>query len=154
MQLLFPHDSDTYALRVSKRVTTEEFERYKPIDEQMDFHEKLRLLYVALTRARDHLVVSVHRTDRKLDPTDRPKWTHAELLWEAAQRAAVLHRARRRWPRVGFGRRRSPADRPVPYPAWDDWVAQRAAALANGVAPRVWSATAHRDRGRRARRTR
>ena len=36
-----------YALRVSTRVTTEEFERYAPIDEQMDFHEKLRLLYVA-----------------------------------------------------------------------------------------------------------
>ena len=31
----------------SARVTTEEFERYAPIDEQMDFHEKLRLLYVA-----------------------------------------------------------------------------------------------------------
>ena len=62
VQLLFPHDSDTYALKVSSRVTTEEFERYEPIDEQMDFHEKLRLLYVALTRARDHLVVSVHRT--------------------------------------------------------------------------------------------
>ena len=49
VQLLFPHDSDTYALKVSSRVTTEEFERYEPIDEQMDFHEKLRLLYVALT---------------------------------------------------------------------------------------------------------
>ena len=94
VQLLFPHDSDTYALRVSTRVTTEEFERYKPIDEQMDFHEKLRLLYVALTRARDHLVVSVHRTDRKLDPNERTKWTHAELLWEAAQRPSVLDRAR------------------------------------------------------------
>src|SRR3954471_11085153 len=84
VQLRFPHDRDTYALRVSARVTTEEFERYKPIDEQMDFHEKLRLLYVALTRARDPLVVSVHRTDRKLDPNERQKWTHAELLWEAA----------------------------------------------------------------------
>ena len=64
VQLLFPHDSDTYALRVAARVTTEEFERYAPIDEQMDFHEKLRLLYVGLTRARDHLVVSVHRAAR------------------------------------------------------------------------------------------
>ena len=52
VQLVFPHDRDTYALRISSRVVTEEFERYQPIDEQMDFHEKLRLLYVALTRAR------------------------------------------------------------------------------------------------------
>src|SRR6185503_16969294 len=45
VQLLFPHDSTTYALLLSKHVTTEEFERYAPIDEQMDFDEKLRLLY-------------------------------------------------------------------------------------------------------------
>ena len=32
----------------------------------MGFHEKLRLLYVACTRARDHLVVSVHRKAREL----------------------------------------------------------------------------------------
>ena len=67
-------------------MTTEEFERYAPIDEQMDFHEKLRLLYVALTRARDHLVVSVHRAERTL-PDDQSTWTHAELLWGAAESA-------------------------------------------------------------------
>ena len=53
-------------------MTTEEFERYAPIDEQMDFHEKLRLLYVAMTRARDHLVVSVHRP-AKAPGDDRTK---------------------------------------------------------------------------------
>src|SRR5206468_10226570 len=37
VELLFPHDSDTYALRVSARVTTEVFVRYAPIVEQMDF---------------------------------------------------------------------------------------------------------------------
>ena len=37
----------------------------------MSFDEKLRLLYVACTRARDHLVVSVHRTDRDRPPTSR-----------------------------------------------------------------------------------
>ena len=87
MQLLFPHDADTYALRVSARVTTEEFERYAPIDEQMDFHEKLRLLYVACTRARDHLVVSVHRPAKEPAPTTGTTWTHAELLWDAARGA-------------------------------------------------------------------
>ena len=71
---------------MSAKVTTEEYDRYRPIDEQMDFHEKLRLLYVAATRARDHLVISVHRPDRV--PPDEPStWTHAELLWKAAQGA-------------------------------------------------------------------
>jgi ATP-dependent exoDNAse (exonuclease V) beta subunit len=138
VQLLFPHDSDTYALRVSARVTTEEFERYEPIDEQMDFHEKLRLLYVALTRARDHLVVSVHRTARDLDDADRPKWTHAELLWEAARGAnwTALE------PTAAPPHEREPVAAPVPFPAWDDWVAQRDAALEQGARPRVRSATA------------
>src|ERR1700704_5014019 len=83
VQLRFPHDRDTYALRVSARVTTEEFVRYAPIDEQMDFHEKLRLLYVATTRARDHLVVSVHRPAKE-PGVDRTTWTHAQLVWHAA----------------------------------------------------------------------
>ena len=55
-----------------KGVQTAEFELHKPIDEQMGFHEKLRLLYVACTRARDHLVVSVHRKAHALRPDDRP----------------------------------------------------------------------------------
>ena len=80
-----PTTRDTYALRVSARVTTEEFERYRPIDEQMDFHEKLRLLYVAMTRARDHLVVSVHRPAKVPNPEDRTGWTHAQLIWQAAE---------------------------------------------------------------------
>jgi ATP-dependent exoDNAse (exonuclease V) beta subunit len=139
VQLLFPHDSDTYALRVSSRVTTEEFERYEPIDEQMDFHEKLRLLYVALTRARDHLVLSVHRSRRDVDPTERQRWTHAELLWEAAAEAPnwqPLERA----PALTLPAAVLP--RAAPFPVWDTWVAARDAALANGTRPGVRSATA------------
>lgn len=37
------------------------FEDFKPIDEQMSDAERRRLLYVACTRAVDHLVVSLHR---------------------------------------------------------------------------------------------
>ena len=46
-------------------MVTEEFTEWKPIDEQMGFDERIRLLYVACTRARDHLVVSLHRKERK-----------------------------------------------------------------------------------------
>ncbi|CAM3450138.1 UvrD-helicase domain-containing protein [Nocardioides dubius] len=38
-----------------------DYEAEQAIDEQMGDDEKLRLLYVATTRARDHLVVSLHR---------------------------------------------------------------------------------------------
>src|SRR5204863_716462 len=137
---LFPHDSLDYALRVSSRVTTEEFERYEPIDEQMDFHEKIRLLYVALTRARDHLVVSVHRTARTPNPAERPRWTHAELIWKAAEDA----------PRVTEltttpGVVEPPVTAPaasIAFPAWPDWLERRDAALARGRRSRAHSATA------------
>jgi ATP-dependent exoDNAse (exonuclease V) beta subunit len=86
VEVLFPAAGGC-EVKIVKGVQTAEFELHKPIDEQMGFHEKLRLLYVAATRARDHLVVSVHRKARTLDPSERPKWTHAELVWEAAQDA-------------------------------------------------------------------
>ncbi len=86
VDVLFP-PTGGYDVKIVKGVQTAEFELHKPIDEQMGFHEKLRMLYVACTRARDHLVVSVHRKVRNLNAADRPHWTHAELLWEAAEHA-------------------------------------------------------------------
>ncbi|HEU0287873.1 MAG TPA: UvrD-helicase domain-containing protein, partial [Nocardioidaceae bacterium] len=59
VQLLWTPDG--YAVRLTKYVQTNDFEHVAPIDEQMDGYERRRLLYVAATRARDHLVVSLHR---------------------------------------------------------------------------------------------
>jgi ATP-dependent helicase/nuclease subunit A len=139
VELLFPHDSDGYALRVSAKVTTEEYDRYQPIDEQMEFHEKLRLLYVAATRARDHLVISVHRPDR-VPPDERSTWTHAELLWAAARGAP-------HWvPFVEDARDALAPQRPIAalgaLPDWNEWSTIRDRALAAGSVPRVRSATA------------
>jgi ATP-dependent exoDNAse (exonuclease V) beta subunit len=85
VDVLFP-SAGGYEVKMAKGVQTAEFELHKPIDEQMGFHEKLRMLYVACTRARDHLVVSVHRRVHDLKD-DQTRWTHAELLWAAAQHA-------------------------------------------------------------------
>ena len=49
------------AIRLRAGVESGGFEQWQPIDEQMDEHERLRLLYVACTRARDHLIVSLTR---------------------------------------------------------------------------------------------
>jgi ATP-dependent helicase/nuclease subunit A len=54
---------DGYAVKLTRLVQTNDFEHVAPIDEQMDGYERRRLLYVAATRARDHLVVSLHRKD-------------------------------------------------------------------------------------------
>jgi ATP-dependent exoDNAse (exonuclease V) beta subunit len=140
VRLLFPHDKPTWALKIGKHVTTEEFERYLPIDEQMDFHEKLRLLYVAATRAQDHLVVSVHRSPKKEPSPDRTRWTHAELFWHSAREAP-------NWERLPpVAQAPLPDAAPVvprpPLPPFAEWQAEREAAFAQGVRSRVRAATA------------
>ena len=62
------------------------FVAHQPIDEQMGDAERRRLLYVACTRAVDHLVVSLHRGAPTKNNADYDDWgplTSAELLWAA-----------------------------------------------------------------------
>ncbi|GAA1510961.1 ATP-dependent exoDNAse (exonuclease V) beta subunit [Agromyces terreus] len=53
-----------YAVKLSGPIETNDFADAAPLDEQMDDEERRRLIYVAATRARDHLVVSLHRAER------------------------------------------------------------------------------------------
>jgi len=55
-------------IKVGSQLKTRSYEDFEPLDEQMSHHERIRLLYVACTRARDHLVVSTHRKPRKGAP--------------------------------------------------------------------------------------
>ncbi|MEL7974351.1 UvrD-helicase domain-containing protein [Isoptericola sp. F-RaC21] len=64
LKLLWP-DGGGFAVRFRAGVETDDFDVVQPVDEQMDELEKRRLLYVAATRTRDHLVVSLHRADGK-----------------------------------------------------------------------------------------
>lgn len=75
VQVIWPAEGG-YAIRFRKSVQTEDFDLVQPLDEQMDDYERRRLLYVAATRARDHLVVSLHRGTRRMD-------SNAELLASA-----------------------------------------------------------------------
>ena len=56
---------DGYAVSLSKDLQTGDFQEQLPLDEQMSSYERVRLMYVAATRARDHLVVSLHRSSTK-----------------------------------------------------------------------------------------
>ncbi|HXW33018.1 MAG TPA: UvrD-helicase domain-containing protein, partial [Acidimicrobiales bacterium] len=77
-EVVFPPTGGV-AYKFGKHVRTEEWESWAPIDEQMSLHERIRLLYVACTRAQDHLVVSLHRCERRGDPSPASR-TNAELL--------------------------------------------------------------------------
>ncbi|MFN3215700.1 MAG: UvrD-helicase domain-containing protein [Acidimicrobiales bacterium] len=83
VQVAFPPDGGI-GYRFGAANTTATFERFAPIDEEMGAHERLRLLYVACTRASDHLVVSVHRTPAG------PRGSLASELAEALDPAALM----------------------------------------------------------------
>ncbi len=51
----------TPQIGVRRDVSTSDYDEARELDDQMDHEERLRLLYVACTRTRDHLVVSLHR---------------------------------------------------------------------------------------------
>jgi ATP-dependent helicase/nuclease subunit A len=116
---------------------SELFEQYRPLDEQMGDAERRRLLYVACTRAVDHLVVSLHR---KPESTDNGT--------AGATSATVLAVAGA----AGYGIRTldAPAEampRPIaaaPELPWADavaWAEERARAIAQAAVRSAVSAT-------------
>lgn len=117
-------------IRLSGPVTSEGYDDWKPIDDQMDDHERLRLLYVAATRARDHLVVSLHRNEAG-------KPTSASVL--AAPGLGSTTGVHYSAPHVEV----PPVARAVPQPllARADWTTQRADALATASVRTVVAAT-------------
>ncbi len=134
VQVLFPA-SGGYEVSVSKSAHTDAFELHQAFDEQMSFHEKLRLLYVACTRARDHLVVSLHRTER--NTPDPMRMTLAELLHNAAAGASAVTTEPASAVRAG-----TVPDSAVAPPDLDTWIAAHDAAFATGARRRFVSATA------------
>ncbi|CAN5915004.1 hypothetical protein BH23ACT10_BH23ACT10_05950 [soil metagenome] len=117
-------------LRVGRDLATPEYEDFKPIDEQMGHHERLRLLYVACTRARDHLVVSVHRKARRSAAREERLLTNAELIARAAQDAVHEHGIDAPPPRGVDDGPQPPATAAPPLPAFADWQAERDRVLA------------------------
>lgn len=112
VRLLWPPDGG-YAVNVGSGIKTVDFDDVAPIDEQMDEQEKLRLLYVAATRARDHLIVSLHRGTKGA--------TAAHLVAEAggATEAGAEH-----FDGYDFTPTRDEAEQVLAPPDWDEWFAE------------------------------
>lgn len=123
--------SDTgVAYKFKENLQTLDFEAAKPIDEQMGHAERLRLLYVAATRARDHLIVSLHRATR--GPRDDGKKTSAELLAEASAAAGNPGAS---LPEVVSPLPTAQPTAPAAAPDWDSWLAGIQTARASAEAP-------------------
>ncbi len=128
-----------WALKLGTDVRTEEFEAGEALEEQMDRHERLRLLYVAATRARDHLVVSVHR--KEPSASGKVPDTAAQVLWDAGHDApgVVIDP-----PPAGAEPQIDGPATAGPFPAlmaWGAWESERAQALRAAGRPLATSAT-------------
>jgi ATP-dependent helicase/nuclease subunit A len=120
-----------------KGIATANHEPRFDLEVEMDAHEKLRLLYVATTRARDHLVVSAHHRVNA-------KATYASRIWAFFADRPELWRPS---PAETVEQLRLDATiEPPPPPAIEDdrdgWIARRRSLLDPQRAPRVVSATA------------
>jgi ATP-dependent helicase/nuclease subunit A len=86
VEVRFPPDG-RWAIKLLGGLATAEWELTRPLDEQLDRAERLRLLYVAATRAADHLVVSMHRKEPRREGQD-PDDTAAQVLFDAGSAVA------------------------------------------------------------------
>ncbi len=139
VQVVWPPDGPV-GIKLNARVASEEFDAFQPLDEQMGHHERVRLLYVACTRARDHLVVSLHRKERKSEPEDETRLTSAELLAEASAGSTAHEWVSAEDPAPAS----SPPARPAPLDR-DAWVAEHQRALQTAGWPRSIGATGVQD---------
>ena len=64
------------AVRLTKGLATANHDPRADLEAEMDVHEKLRLLYVACTRARDHLVIACHHK--------QGDGSYADIVWRFA----------------------------------------------------------------------
>lgn len=108
-----------------------QYQQFAPIDEQMSDAERRRLLYVACTRACDHLVVSLHRT---------PRSRRSSALLLAGALDPALHRE---FDGVAASLpRRSGEASELPWADVDEWATERAGMLAAAHRPTALSASA------------
>jgi ATP-dependent helicase/nuclease subunit A len=146
-EVVFPDsgnpDADTVGYKFGSKVTTNEYVEWAPIDEQMGLHERTRLLYVACTRARDHLIMSVHRKVRTNPPRPSAR-TNAELL--LAGMGDLVHEL----PDAavdGEALRPVVVEPPTPPAPFAEWEAERAEALRSASRPTTVAASALTDEG-------
>jgi ATP-dependent exoDNAse (exonuclease V) beta subunit len=130
--------------KFGKAIKTWEYDDWKPIDEQMDYDERIRLLYVACTRACDHLVVSLHRKTRNIGGPSRR--TNAELLHDGAVELldALPDAFDPDAPARAVAISAAAAPPPIPFA---EWQRERSTALARAARPSAVAATALTDEG-------
>jgi ATP-dependent exoDNAse (exonuclease V) beta subunit len=146
VQVLFPPGGG-WAVHLKKDLETAEFADQQPIEEQMDWNERLRLLYVAATRARDHLLVSVHRKEGSTSAS-----TAAELFYQHGWDPARVSELGSAQPVEEAGAPPQPVEAvgPAVLPSFAEWEQERSAAFFSASRPVAVSATRLAEEAARA----
>lgn len=147
-----------FDVRMRSGLETAQFDRRRTVEDVMGEHEGIRLLYVALTRARDHLAVSLHHKPSKSSISchaQRIQHVVDELAsgWDPAVVERVQGTSSRRDDHLDRPERPIEAVAPVGGGVSDDerrrweadetaWVAERRALLVAARAGGATSATA------------
>ena len=72
-QVIFPPDGQPQ-VRLKADRQTADFDLHASMEEVLDYYERIRLHYVAATRARDHLVVSAHHKQGRRQSIGQRTW--------------------------------------------------------------------------------
>ncbi|GAC1587184.1 MAG: UvrD-helicase domain-containing protein [Acidimicrobiales bacterium] len=131
-------EDDSPQVKLSADVATTNHDPRADIEAEMDSHEKLRLLYVACTRARDHLLVSCHHL--------LGDGSYANLVWQHSQSLPKTWRS----PGIDQVARADPTSIPLVEADFDEeqlddriaWLDAREQMLYRQRIPTVTSATA------------
>ncbi|MEM9566453.1 MAG: UvrD-helicase domain-containing protein [Actinomycetota bacterium] len=94
-QVLFP-PGERPQVRLGKDRQTADYDVHASMEEILDANERIRLHYVAATRARDHLVVSAHHKETGPSSIGRRTWAAIQDrpdLWQAFERRGDEHYA-------------------------------------------------------------
>ena len=126
-RVLFGPDDPLVSLRADSPFVQEGFEELKEKEKAAWRAEQIRLLYVATTRASDHLVVSLHHVEGD-------KCLTAHLVDASASRPEIS--------RAEVGPEPVIAVEAAPSPDRDEWIATRADAVARGRRAPTIAATA------------
>ncbi|HXQ19583.1 MAG TPA: UvrD-helicase domain-containing protein [Acidimicrobiales bacterium] len=136
-------DAGVPRVRIVREFASPGYEALADTDKDLDGDERRRLLYVAMTRARDHLLVDVSRKDQTGSLLIRLAAACQEFpaAWcrppQPVERPSLSLAASVEPSRAG------PADGAAAHARW---VAQRRATLAAGARQPAWSATALSER--------
>lgn len=137
-------------VKLRSGVSTAEHTARADLEEEMDDHEKLRLLYVAATRARDHLIVSGHhKVTAKVEATYAGRFSAFSVAHSTLSRSVDTTDSRPQFALIESADDPDVAAEETPKPAVRDplaergrWLEERGRLFAPFERPGTLSATA------------